>query len=205
MVMKLVLIVAALVVIAALMVPVVVTQIENSQSDKNDLLLQTTPKSSAEQHQTAVVVYSRSGNTAVLGRHIADLNQGDFFRLESPEYKLGIKGWINSLRDARKGEAIIASEPIDLSSYDTVYLGSPIWLYSPSPPIWQFVETHDLTGKDVVLFNTFNSQFKQKFIDDFQTLVLNNGARSFTHKYVRRGRMGQQISTDLMLETYDQL
>jgi len=84
-----------------------------------------------------------------------------------------------------------------------VYLGSPIWLYSPAPPIWQFVEQNRFDGKHVVLFNTFNSRFKQEFIDTFRQKVLQRGARSFEHQFIRRGRMGQQRSPEEMLEAFD--
>ncbi|WP_439842029.1 flavodoxin [Aeromonas taiwanensis] len=40
---------------------------------------------------------------------------------------------------------------LDLSPFDTVWLGSPVWLYSPAPPIWAFVEHNRFDGKDVVL------------------------------------------------------
>ena len=42
----------------------------------------------------------------------------------------------------------IAPRTIDLTPFDTVWLGSPVWLYSPAPPIWAFVEhKHVLRGR----------------------------------------------------------
>lgn len=82
-------------------------------------------------------------------------------------------------------------------------MGSSIWLYSPAPPIWQFAKDQDFSGKDVVLFNTFNSKFEQRYIDDFKSLVMANGAKSFKHRYVNRGRMGNQLTTEQMLEAFD--
>lgn len=185
------------------LVPVVVTQVENRQARDNTQRLRQPLPAKEKPSRTAVIVFSRSGNTAVLARHLAAQQQADFYRLEAPDYKLGLKGWFNAMMDARQGEAVITPDTIELSSYDTVYLGSPIWLYSPAPPIWQFVENSRLDGKDVILFNSFNSQFKQEFINSFQQRVLDKGALSFTHRFVRRGRMGQQISTELMLERFD--
>ena len=66
-------------------------------------------------------------------------------------------GWVNAMRDARS-KAVIAPQTIDLSGHDVIYLGSPIWLYSPAPPIWQFVQQNRFDGKRVVLLNTFNSR-----------------------------------------------
>ena len=192
-----------IVLVILVLVPVVVTQIENYQARENEQRLQQSLLTSNPANTTAVIVFSRSGNTAVLARHIANQEQADFYRLEAPDYKLGLKGWINAMWDARQGEAVITPATIDLSAYDTIYLGSPIWLYSPAPPIWQFVENNRFDGKDVVLFNTFNSQFKQEFIDTFRQQILAKGAKSFAHRFVQRGRMGQQISIDVMLQRFE--
>ncbi|MDF0674326.1 MAG: hypothetical protein P0120_08285 [Nitrospira sp.] len=105
--------------------------------------------------------------------------------------------------DARKHEADIAARTIDLSEFTTVYLGTPIWLYSPAPPIWDFIEHNRFDGKRVVLFNTFNSQFKSEYIETFKAKVMERGARSFEYRFVRRGRMIQQISPSKVVGAID--
>lgn len=194
----------ALLLVAVAMVPVVVTQIEQQQARANAGKLDKVKNLKQSSAKTAVIVFSRSGNTAVLAQHIAQNLQADLFRLEASDYELGIKGWANAMQDARSIRAEITPKQIDLSKYETIYLGSPIWLYSPSPPIWAFVDNNNFHGKNVVFFNTFNSKFEQTYIDQFKQLLLDKGAISFEHRYVKRGRMGQQISTELMLELYGQ-
>ncbi len=194
----------ALLLVAVAMVPVVVTQIEQQQARANAGKLDKVKNLKQSSAKTAVIVFSRSGNTAVLAQHIAQNLQADLFRLEASDYELGIKGWANAMQDARSIRAEITPKQIDLSKYETIYLGSPIWLYSPSPPIWASVDNNNFQGKKVVFFNTFNSKFEQTYIDQFKQLLLDKGAISFEHRYVKRGRMGQQISTELMLELYDQ-
>lgn len=194
----------ALLLIAIAMVPIAVTYIEKQQARDNAKKLTHAKNVNPSEAKTAVIVFSRSGNTAVLAQHIAQQLQADFYRLEVSDYELGLKGWANAMQDARSIRAEINPKQIDLSAYDTIYLGSPIWLYSPAPPIWAFVENNNFQGKHVVFFNTFNSKFEQTYIDQFKQLLLDKGAISFEHRYVKRGRMGQQISTKLMLETYEQ-
>ena len=84
-----------------------------------------------------------------------------------------------------------------------VYLGSPIWLYSPAPPVWQFVERNRFDGKRVVLFNTFNSRFGPDYIATLRQKVLQRGARSFEHQFIQRSRTGGQFSPQEMLDTFD--
>jgi hypothetical protein len=183
--------------------PLVVTGIESLQARETAGLLpqQNTPASSSQ--RSAVVFFSRSGNTALLARHLARRLPANLYRLEAPDYALGVVGWANALRDAQNHEADISTPGIDFSEHDTIYLGSPIWMFSPAPPIWQFVASQRFAGKKVVLLTTFNSRFKPEFIEEFRLLVLQRGARSFEHQFVRRGRMGWQLSPQEMLNTFD--
>lgn len=198
---KLILIALAVVVLGLALVPIAVTWIENRQArDVRDMAVYSRP---SQPSRTAVVFFSRSGNTALAARHIAARVGAQLFELDAPDYKLGLVGWARAMLDARGNTARIAPRMIDLSAFDTVYLGSPIWLYSPAPPIWDFVAHNRFDGKHVVLFNTFNSQFKPEFIDGFKDNVMANGARSFEHRFILRGRMTQQISPDEMLRMID--
>ncbi|ENM5778363.1 hypothetical protein NTH33_002047 [Vibrio mimicus] len=200
-----IIIIAALAIIVAFAVALVVTRVENSQFSKNKLLTQVGSLPVTTESNVAVVVFSRSGNTGVLANHIADKRNGHLYEITAKDYDLGIPGWISALKDARSNIADISPETIDLSAYETIYLGAPIWLYSPAPPIWQFAKNSDFTGKNVVLFNTFNSKFEESFIRDFELLVRSKGAVSFKHQYVDRGRMGNQISTEDMLNSFEKL
>jgi flavodoxin len=195
--------IVAIVVISALSVTLFVTQTENSQARQAEKLLGAQQHEAVSETTSAVVFFSRSGNTALASHHVADQLGARIFRLEAPDYKLGIIGWISALIDARNHQATVKPGEIDLSPYDTIYLGSPIWLYSPAPPIWEFARLHRFDAKRVILFNTFNSKFEQSFIDEFRDLVLTNGAVSFHHRFVKRGRMGQQLSTKEMLREID--
>lgn len=193
----------ALALVAAAAVPVAVTWIESRQArDVRDM----EPWTEAEQAghgRTAVVFFSRSGNTALAARHVARRLNARLIALEAEDYRLGLWGWIKAMRDARGEGAAITPQTVDLDAFDTVYLGSPVWLYSPAPPIWSFVTHNRFDGKRVVLFNTFNSQFKPEFIAEFEARVMENGARSFEHLSVQRGRMTQQLTPQEMLRAID--
>lgn len=192
------------VLLALILVPLFVTQIEARQA-REVARYQSKGSASTPRNPAVLVVYfSRSGTTGLTARHLADRLGADIIELKAADYRLGVIGWIHSLRDARHHRARISPGAIDLGKYSTVYLGSPIWLYSPAPPIWEFVESNRFDGKQVVLFNTFNSKFEQHYIDTFREKVMQRGARGFEHRFVRRGRMGAQITPDEMLSTIDE-
>ena len=48
----------------------------------------------------------------------------------------------------------IVKEDLNLSSYDTILLGFPIWWYVAPTIINTFLENYDLSGKRIVLFAT---------------------------------------------------
>lgn len=201
--MKWLLILLALALLVIVLVPVVVTRVENYQAGKNREWIDAHDEKPTQQSRAAVVVFSRSGNTAVLAQHIAKKYQAALFVLEAKEYQLGIAGLISALKDARTQIATITPESLNLSQFDTVYLGSPIWLYSPAPPIWQFAANNDFSGKRVVLFNTYNSHIEPSFITAYEQLVKANGASDFQHIAILRGRMGNQKSSQEVLDMFD--
>jgi flavodoxin len=159
--------------------------------------------------RTAVVYFSRSGNTALAARHVAQRLDAQLIALQAPAYQLGVGGLAHALKDANalkeQPEALpeIVPNTIDLTAFDSVWLGSPVWLYSPAPPIWAFVEYNRFDGQHVVLFNTFNSHFGDDHIARLQAKVMARGARSFEHRHVLRGRMTQQLTSEQMLQAID--
>lgn len=185
-----------------------VTWIESRQA-KRLFSMQPTTAVSVKNSRTAVVYFSRSGNTALAARHVANRLQAPLFPLKAPDYQLGLRGLTQALKDAnaRRSQAELLPEisprTIDLRSFDTVWLGSPVWLYSPAPPIWAFIEHNRFDGLHVVLFNTYNSHIGEDHIAKFKEKLMARGAKSFEHKRILRGRMTQQITPEQMLQAID--
>lgn len=194
--------------LAAVGVPLAVTWIESRQARQLADKVPYAPAAAAVS-RTAVVYFSRSGNTALAARHVARRLDARLFALQAPEYELGLGGLAHALKEANalksRPQALpeITPRTVDLTAFDTVWLGSPVWLYSPAPPIWAFVEHNRFDGQHVVLFNTFNSHFGDDHIAALKARVMARGARSFEHRHVLRGRVTQQITPDEMLKAID--
>ncbi len=153
-------------------------------------------QSRGEPADVLVVYYSRSGNTEGAAREIARFFDADLIRIEAPRYTRDFVGWRHAADDARQDvtKVEINHPPIDPRGYKLVVLGSPVWLFRPAPPLWAFVEKHRFDGAHVVLFNTFNSRFKDDEMATFRRLVEERGASWLDHLYVRRGRISWQKS-----------
>lgn len=176
-----------------------VVETENAQFRRNAVLADYEPGTSLDS-KVLVVYFSRSNNTELMAMEIAKHYDANLVRLYADKYRIGFRGWINSLNDAQTKHAAITPERIDVSQYETIFIGSPIWWYSPAPPAWQFINNNDIADKNIVLFNTFNSKFKQEYIDDFKTKTEEKGGVFVKHIFVKRERMGQQINTEILLE-----
>ena len=131
------------------------------------------PDSSAEAQQptdeagkTLVVYYSATGNTENVANYIAAATNGDLFELEPVEpYSDADLNWTDdnsrvvrehddeSLRDIE----LVADTVENWNSYDTVFIGYPIWWGIAAWPVDGFVEANDFTGKTVIPFCTSSS------------------------------------------------
>ena len=143
-----------------------------------------------------VVYFSRSGHSQLLAQEVSRYYQAALLEIKAEDYPMGFTGLFNAVLDSQDTVARIKPQQVDLADYQVIFIGAPIWFGSPAPPVWQFVENNQFVDKDVVLFSTFNSSFKQQAIDDYQAAVEAKGARFIRHLYIRRGRMLAQLSED---------
>lgn len=180
-----------------------IVAIDSYQYKRNQKIIQTL--TNEVDSKTLVVFFSRSGNTELMARKIALLKDATVVPIQSKRDNIGFWGWIQAMQDARNLTAEITPSKIDMSAYDTIYIGSPIWLYSPAPQVFEFIKNNNFTGKKVILFNSMNSKFEQKYIDDFKNIIEQNGGTFEKHFYIIRGRMPQQMETDIFLKEIEKL
>lgn len=54
---------------------------------------------------------------------------------------------------------------VDLKSYDTVVIGTPVWWYREAPVVRTFLNKYDLSGKNIYLFATNAGWLGKTFIE----------------------------------------
>ena len=124
------------------------------------------PETQPETGKTLVVYYSASGNTERVAKDIAEAAGADLFEIVPTEvYTSDDLDWTNpdsrvsrehddeSLRDV----PLTTTEVPDWDSYDTVFIGYPIWGGIAAWPVDTFVKNNDFTGKTVIPFATSSS------------------------------------------------
>ena len=124
------------------------------------------PETQPETGKTLVVYYSASGNTERVAKDIAEAAGADLFEIVPTElYTSDDLNWTNpdsrvsrehddeSLRDV----PLTTTEVPDWDSYDTVFIGYPIWWGIAAWPVDTFVKNNDFNGKTVIPFATSSS------------------------------------------------
>ena len=111
--------------------------------------------------KTLVAYFSASGTTMDVANHLARVTDSDLFAIvPANPYTSADLNWRDkqsrSTREAADPSCrpAITSRVEHIEDYDTIFLGFPIWWYVAPAIINTFLESHDLTGKTVVLFAT---------------------------------------------------
>ncbi len=96
------------------------------------------------------------GNTQKAAKKIAELTGADLFKLEPVQaYPDNYKACVTRAKDEFKQKARPElKEKIDLSQYDNIILGFPIWIGTVPMPVLSFIESNDLSGKTILPFCT---------------------------------------------------
>ena len=113
-----------------------------------------------------VVYFSATGNTGEAAGYIAGAIGADVFEIVPADpYTSEDLTWtdpesrVSTEHDARVAGETVAVEltqttPDNWDSYDTVFIGYPIWWGEAAWPVDTFVQSNDFTGKTVIPFCT---------------------------------------------------
>lgn len=111
-----------------------------------------------------VAYFSASGVTKSVARNLSQTAGADLYRIQ-PEvpYTSADLDWMNKksrssieMNDPASRPAIVAGD-LEISSYDVVFLGFPVWWYVAPTIINSFLETYNFSGKTVIPFATSGS------------------------------------------------
>lgn len=122
---------------------------------------ETTEPESEQTGGTLVVYFSATGNTQAVAQTIADTLGAEIYQIvpEQP-YTDEDLNWnvadsrVNVEHEDPSFRPAIAGGVPDLSGYDTIFIGYPLWWREAPNIVWNFVESADLSGKTVIPFCT---------------------------------------------------
>jgi flavodoxin len=125
--------------------------------------------------QALVVYYSRTGNTRKVGQEIAKELSCDVEEIVDTVNRSGPIGWINSGRQATTKE-LTKLQPWkkDLSGYDMVIIGTPVWAGTMSTPVRTFIVENKDKLKNVAFFVTMGSSGDGPTLKSMEELAMKN-------------------------------
>ena len=143
--------------------------VENSSSGTDDSSETSSVETESSENEngtdggTLVVYFSATGHTEEAAGYITDLTGGDLFELvpvepytdEDLNYNDDDSRVSREYEDESLRDVELTADTVDnWDSYDTVFIGYPIWWGIAAWPVNDFVESNDFTGKTVIPFCT---------------------------------------------------
>ena len=125
-----------------------------------------------------VAYFSASGVTANAAKMVAEAAKADLFEIKpAVPYTKDDLIWMNKQSRSsvemndKNSRPEIAEKCENMSDYDTIYLGFPIWWYVAPTIINTFLESYDFSGKTIILFATSGGSGFGRTVDNLKNSV----------------------------------
>ena len=150
----------------------------NNESNNN--------KKVKENNKSVVIYFSATGSTEKIAKRISQESDSDIIEIiPMEEYKKEDLDYNSDCRANREQNDSKArpeiKNKIDISKYDTIYLGYPIWWGTNPKIILTLLDTYDFTNKTIIPFCTSGSTGISKSVEDLRKyndkLNIKNGKR----------------------------
>jgi flavodoxin len=107
--------------------------------------------------KTVIIYYSFTNNTKMIAEKIQQAKGYEAIRIDTVtpytgDYNDIVNQGQDEVENSFKPE--IAPAKIDLSQYDTIILGTPVWWYSVAPAVLTFLTSQNFSGKTIIPFAT---------------------------------------------------
>lgn len=132
----------------------VITAKSNGKSYKCNVTVNQPTK---KKNDILIVYFSQTGTTKAVANKIQQLTGGDLLRIREKnkypnDYDKTVARAKNELN--KKSYPAISTKAFNMKSYDTVYVGYPVWWHSTPRVVNTFLKQYNLKGKTVIPFCT---------------------------------------------------
>ena len=130
--------------------------------------------SKKSENKTLILYYSQTGTTETVAQELQrNLNADmEIIRLENP-YTGTYDELVERVGEERANGVLPRLLPlnVDLSDYDTIFLGYPIWYGTYAMPIASLVKEYNFEGTKIITFCTFGSGGLESAIKDLKVAL----------------------------------
>lgn len=147
---------------------------------------------------TLIIYYSQGGKTDLVAKTLAKNLDAQIVRIHDLKNRKGFGNkLLSSISAFRETKTKITPSDVDISNFDTIYIGTPTWAGNPTPAIVTIIDRCNFTGKDVVLFATMDSNRGDTNISRLEEKVKMRGARVIeTFTLATKGKSPEKLVND---------
>ena len=133
----------------------------------------TQPEANLMDKKILIAYYSRSGNTKTIAKEIQKQTNAEMFELIPPQkYPSGYDEMTEfAKKEIEQNTTPPLKENKDISSYDVIFVGTPIWWCKMATPVKSFLKENNFEGKTIVPFVTHGGGGGYSISKDMQKLA----------------------------------
>jgi len=108
------------------------------------------------------------GNTKIVADYISDFTAADQFEIKTDKYDgMAYKPLCDLAKEEQQhGELPAFEGSIDISKYDTIFIGGPVWWGTYPQVMFTFFKKYDLSGKTIIPFTTHEGSGLGSCVED---------------------------------------
>ncbi|MFH1354938.1 MAG: NAD(P)H-dependent oxidoreductase [Candidatus Omnitrophota bacterium] len=143
-----------------------------------------------------IIYYSYSGNTKevsyVLGEYLKEEGEVDMVELRGLDESNQFFG--QAMRAFGHKRAKLQPLSFDLSGYDLVCLGTPVWAFGPAPAVNTYLDQcHGVDGKDIIIYATYGSGAgKGRCLNYIHSLLAEKGAKTLKKFFIQQRKVADK-------------
>ncbi len=126
-----------------------------------------------EGKKVLIAYYSYSGNTKAAAQKIQNITGGDLFEIKpKKEYSKDYNTVVDQAQQEKQNDVRPELvENIDVSGYDVIFIGTPVWWYTMTPPVKTFITSNNFEGKIIAPFCTHGGGGESSTYTDIKKLA----------------------------------
>jgi len=130
---------------------------------------------------TAVIFYSNTGNTRSFGERLA--KEFDGRTIEIKDTKNRASQLSDAIATVLHQQTTVEPSIIDVSSFNTLFVGSPVWLADMTPAARTFLASIHYDGKRVIPFVCATTCGFDSALDKMQDIIKQHGGKVVASTY----------------------
>jgi flavodoxin len=127
--------------------------------------------------KTLIVYFSWSGNTRTVADIIRDLTGSDIVEIEVLEPYSSVYNEVTARARQELDNDVrpeLKTRVENMDEYDTLIVGTPIWISRLAPAVKSFLAGHDLSGKNIAPFCTHGGSGTAQSVNNIRSVCPNS-------------------------------